>query len=173
LVGALLITQNVTASGFARGIDVMTFNQYLGADLGPVLEAAAADPFDDAAAAAFNNALVAALEQIAANRTAERIEAQARLIARRRAHIVGLQEVYEFGCIDADPTDDDACAVPRIAGAFADHLDKTRDALNGSYEDVATVVNFNLPPDDAQLTGILSERSSAATTNCSERHPDR
>jgi hypothetical protein len=69
-ISILSVAQGISASQ----IDVMTQNQYLGADLAPVLAAAAANPFDPVA---FNSAVVAALKQVAANITVERIDAQA------------------------------------------------------------------------------------------------
>lgn len=125
--------QNVVAGE----IDVMTQNQYLGADLSDILTA---EPGD------FNDALVAALRQIASNNTKERILKLAAKIAKRNSHLVGLQEVFVFDCTDINPYDGfNACNDPSIAGAFVDHLTATEAALDGAYERVAIVVNFNVP----------------------------
>jgi hypothetical protein len=134
--------QNVVAGE----IDVMTQNQYLGADLSDILTA---EPGD------FNDALVAALRQIASNNTKERIHKLAAKIAKRNSHLVGLQEVFKFECTDINPLDGDACKDPSIAGAFVDHLSETLAALNGEYIEAATVVNFKLlPPPGSPYPGI-------------------
>ena len=91
LAGLLLLTQQATAGD----IDLMTQNQYLGADLTPVLEAANAGD-----AEAFNEAVITALVQVSGNAPAERLQAQAELIAKRQPDVVGLQEVYTFSCED-------------------------------------------------------------------------
>ena len=116
-------------------IDVMTQNQYLGADLVPIVEAGAADPFDPAA---YNAAVINALAMVAANLPEQRYVALAREISGRRPHVVGLQEVFEFSC--AGP----GCSFGPIAGAFNDHLQGTLDALHGSYVAKAIVNNLNV-----------------------------
>jgi hypothetical protein len=126
-------------SGIAGQLDVMTQNQYLGADLAPVIAAAAADPFDPIA---FNSAVITALQQVAANKTAERMQAQARSISKRQPHFVGLQEVSVFSC--ADPYGTGACDDPGIADAFNDYLDLTLAALDGAYDTAAIVENFKV-----------------------------
>jgi len=125
----------VLQSGFAADIEVMTQNQYLGADLTPVITASSQNEF--------NTAVIDALKQVTGNNTPARIEALARLIAKRKPDLVGLQEVYAFGCLD--PYETGACTDPEIAGAFDDHLALTLEALNGAYETAAMVVNLNLP----------------------------
>src|SRR5690349_3960054 len=67
---------------------VMTQNQYLGADLDPLLRAPDA--------ATFNREVIAALDQIAANRFPERALSFALEIALQRPDVVGFQEVYDF-----------------------------------------------------------------------------
>jgi hypothetical protein len=134
-IAILFVAQSISASE----IDVMTQNQYLGADLAPVLAAAAADPFDPVA---FNSAVVTALKQVAANKTVERIDAQAELIKKRQPHFVGLQEVDVFSC--ADPLQTGACSDPSIAAAFNNFLDSSLAALNGAYEAAAIVENFKV-----------------------------
>ncbi|HSF94709.1 MAG TPA: endonuclease/exonuclease/phosphatase family protein [Thermohalobaculum sp.] len=129
----------------------MTQNQYLGADLAPLL--AAPD------AAAFNTALVGALEQVAANDLEERAKALAAEIGKREPHVVGLQEVWYFFCVDlaeAPVPVGEGCANPRIAGAFEDHLVKTLVALGAqgtSYQPAASVTNLNLPGIPFQIDG--------------------
>lgn len=120
-------------------IKVMTQNQYLGADLGPVLTAP--DP------GAFNDAVVGALQQIAANRFAERAKRQALETAIVSPAIIALQEVYRFECVDLAPAGDgEGCRDPSIAGAFLDQLEVTLAALRkvgAHYRVVAAVKNFD------------------------------
>lgn len=66
----------------------MTRNEYLGADLPSLLSAPDA--------AAFNRAVIAALDQVAANRFPERALSLALEIAQQQPDAVGLQEVYDF-----------------------------------------------------------------------------
>lgn len=123
-------------SGSTGQVDVMTQNQYLGADLAPVIGAATADPFDPVA---FNIAVIMVLQQVAANKTVERMQAQAESISKRQPHFVGLQEVSVFSC--ADPYGTGACDDPSIADAFNNYLDLTLAALNGAYDAAAIVEN--------------------------------
>ena len=136
----------VGQSALAADIELMTQNQYLGADLTPVIAATTAEEFNDA--------VIGALKQVAANTTPARIEALARLIARRKPDLVGLQEVYAFGCLD--PYSTGACSDPSIAGAFNDHLALTLASLKGNYETAAVVNDFTLPgiPFDLYHTGV-------------------
>jgi endonuclease/exonuclease/phosphatase family metal-dependent hydrolase len=141
-LGALLIGAAPAAT--AAEIDVMTQNQYLGADLAPVLGAATAEPFDPAA---FSAAVVDALTKIAASRPAERARALAAGIARRNPDVVGLQEAYAFGCLPYPgyPTQPGiGCDDPTIRGAFADRLGDTDAALRGRYVVVGRVTNLNV-----------------------------
>lgn len=124
----------------ADSIEVMTQNQYLGANLDDV--ATAPDP------GTFNTAVVAALEQVAANDLPARAQQLAELIADRLPELVGLQEVYAFSCIDLVPELPPGlgCDDPSIAGAFNDHLGETLAALAAlgeSYVPVATVKDMD------------------------------
>jgi hypothetical protein len=124
-------------------IDVMTQNQYLGADLVPVVEAGAAllpgdTPEAIATQIAFNNAVLNALGVVAANLPEQRYNALAREILGRLPHVVGLQEVFDFSC--AGP----GCSYGPIAGAFNDHLKGTLDALHGTYVAKAIVNDLNI-----------------------------
>jgi len=129
------------------GISVMTQNQYLGGDLAPLLRA----PPD-----AFNDALVAALRQISDNQLPQRAERLAELIAERRPHLVGLQEVWLFECLDlTPPLPGMGCRDPSIAGAFNDHLSETLSAVAARgepYHAVAIVENLDLR--DVQAPGL-------------------
>jgi len=125
-------------------IDVMTQNQYLGADLDPIIAATEIDEF--------NFELVKALKIIAANEYLARATKLAELIADRLPELVGLQEMFVFGCMDLGPSvPGQGCDDPDIKGAFNDHLDKTTDALIDLEEPyyVAAIVN------NLDLTGDL------------------
>jgi Endonuclease/Exonuclease/phosphatase family len=142
-LGAALIGALPAAA--ASEIDVMTQNQYLGADLTPVLGAATADPFD---AAAFSAAVVDALTKIAASRPAERTRALAAGIQQRNPDVVGLQEAWQFSCsaYPGFPTQPGlGCDHPAIRAAFTDHLSDTAAALRGRYAEVGRVTNLNVP----------------------------
>lgn len=133
--------------GMAGVIDVMTQNQYLGADLAPVLEAATSGgPFDPTA---FNNALVEALTKIAASSPAERVRALAEEITRRKPDVVGLQEAYMFACtplpgVQLPPNT--GCDDPLIKDAFTDHLQDTAEALREKYVVAGKVTNLKVGP---------------------------
>lgn len=122
-------------------IDVMTMNQYLGADLFPL-----ADPKVD-----FNDAMETVLQEVATTDFPSRAVALARIIAKRHPELVGLQEVFSFTCDDLGPKiQDQGCDNPGIRDAFDDpdndRLQLTLDAISAqgeSYEAVATVMNFN------------------------------
>lgn len=136
----------VQAAG-ADEIKVMTLNQYLGADLTPVI--VAENP------AMFNEAVVEALRQIAANRPTERIAAQAREILKGAPALVGLQEVYAFQCMDlASPTAGQGCDDPSIRGAFVDHLQEALNALDGEYIAKAQVTNLDLSGIPVSVNGF-------------------
>ena len=91
----------------AADIQVMTQNQYVGTDL----IALVTEPD-------FNAAVVDALETRAASLPTERVAALARLIAKRNPHLVALEEVYQFSCLDANPADASGCQNHAISGAF-------------------------------------------------------
>ncbi|MGR9043936.1 MAG: hypothetical protein ACU83N_01490 [Gammaproteobacteria bacterium] len=120
-------------------IEIATLNQYLGADLTPVLTASNPE--------AFNAALVDVLTEVAQSDFPARAEAQTQAIAKRSPAIAGLQEVWLLSCIDANPADNLGCEDPDIADAFADHLTLTLDALTAtgvSYYPAAVVKNLDL-----------------------------
>jgi hypothetical protein len=113
-------------------VDVLTLNQYFGADLTPILTASAAD---------FNAALLQVLKQAAANNAPARIQRQADEITERLPDLIGLQEVLHTECRDLPPLTG-ACAEPSIAKAVnVDYLNLTLQALP-DYEAAARVENF-------------------------------
>ncbi len=126
----------IAATAAAAELDVMTQNQYLGADIAPLIGAIGTP--------GFNDAVVNALETIAKNRTTERVASLAGQIATRHPHLVGLQEVWKFTCIPALDLGGYPCNDPAIAGAFQDHLALTQAALGPSYAVAATVQNFTI-----------------------------
>jgi hypothetical protein len=132
-------------------IDVMTQNQYLGADLTPIIAAPDAE--------AFNAALIVALEQIAANDYRSRAKSLAKLIANRLPELVGLQEMYAFTCEDAPGTPlGRGCHNNQIRRAFNDHLEETLEALDEldeGYVNMASVQNLNITlPVDLDFDGL-------------------
>lgn len=134
----LLAAQSASAD---TDISVMTQNQYLGGDIAPLLLAGDAD--------SFNEALVTALQQVAANDFLRRADRLAELIAKRRPHLVALQEVWAFTCVDlVNPLPPGyGCDDPSIAGAFNDQLSVTLAALaqaGQTYHAVAMVENLDL-----------------------------
>ena len=120
-------------------LGVVTQNQYLGADLGPLLSATDR--------AEFNAAVVSLLEQIAATDVPARLERQAAEIAARAPDLVGLQEVWHLGCRDlGPPAAGQGCDSPLVKGAFVDHLRLTEKALaatGAAYRPAAVVRNFD------------------------------
>ncbi|MBE0546496.1 MAG: hypothetical protein IH627_02320 [Rubrivivax sp.] len=155
LFGAVLLC--VGSLSAAAEIDVMTQNQYLGADLAPVLGAATAEDFD---AGVFSAAVVQALGKIAAARPAERVRALASMIAQRNPDVVGLQEAYMFDCLPYPgyPAQRGVgCDDATIRGAFSDQLLSTVAALKGKYVLAGRVTNLQVPslgPEPPLLPGL-------------------
>jgi endonuclease/exonuclease/phosphatase family metal-dependent hydrolase len=156
IIGAVLLgAASLSAAGEMEGmthkhhfpavgeIDVMTQNQYLGADLGPVLAAAiSGGQFDPTA---FNNAVVEALGKIAATRPVERVQALAEQIAQRNPDVVGLQEAYKFECTQYPGVPEDkGCNDPAIKHAFTDQLQNTEVALRERYVVAGKVTNIKV-----------------------------
>lgn len=132
----LLPGYTASASGVSK-VRVMTQNQYLGADLTPIIAAGSA--------AEFNAAVVAALGEVAANNYPERVQSLAATIADRSPHLVGLQEMFAFGCTPVSFTIPDPCGL--FGPAFNDHATATvaaLQAMGAGYGEVATVTNLRL-----------------------------
>ncbi|MBI5016910.1 MAG: endonuclease/exonuclease/phosphatase family protein [Deltaproteobacteria bacterium] len=111
-LGVSLLGAAATAGAAASGgaIKVMTRNQYLGADLAPVVTATSFDEFFAAAGAA--------LAQVAANNFPRRAKGFAREVFLTRPDVIALQEVYDFTLNERNG-----------APPFVDHLQATLDAL--------------------------------------------
>ena len=151
-ISGIASSDAAAAERVARDLGVVTYNQYLGADLTPLLVAPAGQ---------FNAALLGVLEEVAANRFPTRARRQAALIARNSPDLVGLQEVWRYRCRDLPPAPG-ACNSPSIRDAFIDQLPITLDALaalGARYRVAAVVRNFDtadivLPVDGGELRGL-------------------
>ena len=127
------------APSFAGGgmIKVMTRNQYLGADLTPIVVAP-----PEGFAAAVEEAFI----QIAKNYFPLRAQRLAKEIACTQPDLIGLQEVYDFKVNDQN-----------VGPPFVDHLAETLDALaaRGQHYVVAAIsINLNITlPFDADGDG--------------------
>lgn len=146
LFSLLLATFTPVMADEGSGVTVMTQNQYLGADLDPVVAAPDLDSFFAAAQAA--------LLQVAANNFPERAGALAQEIAERRPAVVGLQEVFNF-TFDLDGSG----PTPPMNGPppFVDHLAATLDALAAlgeTYVAVASVQNLDVSLPDLNFPGL-------------------
>ena len=129
-------------AGSKADIVVMTQNQYLGADLTPVIAAATAEEA--------NAALIGALMTISNNNYPERVEALAESILDKKPHLVALQEMFAFTCIDPFQTGN--CGL--FPNAFNDHLAQTMAALGDEYEIAGVVQNLTLPPTGFPYPGV-------------------
>jgi hypothetical protein len=134
-IASVLFCSVVPAAAFGGTdvIKVMTRNEYLGADLTPVILAQTPQEFVAAA--------TAALTQIAANDFPRRAEGLAREVFLTRPDVIGLQEVFNFtvNSFNAGPP-------------FVDHLQVTLNKLSAlglHYVVAATVehLDFTLPLD--------------------------
>ncbi|MGZ8201394.1 MAG: endonuclease/exonuclease/phosphatase family protein [Methylosarcina sp.] len=135
-IGLLSVALSASAEG---KIDVMTLNQYLGADLTPVLAAPDSE--------SFNAGLVEVLAQAAQSDFRLRALAQAEAVARRAPDVLALQEVWKLSCADFDFNPSTGCEDPLIANAFVDHLELMLKALNNKgakYRPAAVVKNLDL-----------------------------
>ena len=146
LVGTMLTFSCLSAfaGNDKADIKVMTQNQYLGADLGPIISATTPQEYAVAVAGA--------LQSIAANNYQERALSLAESIADRKPHLVALQEVYAFECIDFGSG---TCTV--FHGAFNDHLALTSAALAGygaDYYVAGDIQNLTIPTPFMESLGM-------------------
>lgn len=132
LASAALLACGTALAGSKADIVVMTQNQYLGADLTPIIEA----PNEFAA----NAAIIQALTTMSGNNYPERAKALAESINDKQPHLVALQEMYHFACFDPNGTG--YCNL--FPNAFNDYVATTENELDGTYEAVATVQNLSL-----------------------------
>jgi endonuclease/exonuclease/phosphatase family metal-dependent hydrolase len=126
---------------------VMTRNQYLGADLTPLLRAPDA--------ATFNREVIAALHQIAANRFPERALSLALEIALRQPDAVGLQEVYDFtlnGANGPPPYRDQLADTLRALALLGQHY-----VVAAQVQELATRIPVNFHGDGVAdaVVGVL------------------
>ena len=141
IIAALLFyCATALAWGDHNEIKVMSQNQYLGADLAPLLTANSDQ---------FNDVLVTILKKVAASRFHDRAQRQAAQIAKERPHVVALQEAWRLECQDLinPPVQGHGCSDPAIKSAFVDQLQETRLALKAQglkYRVVATVENLDV-----------------------------
>lgn len=147
-VAFALTTSDLALAGSKDAkIKVMTQNQYLGADLAPIVGAPNAS--------AFNSAVIGALQSIAANDYPERVQALAQTIADKSPHLVALQEVWSFGCTPTSSTIPDPCGL--FGPAFNNHLTATLEALDdigADYYVAATVQNLTIEAFGFPVPGV-------------------
>lgn len=130
----LILLSGAAVAGSKADIHVMTQNQYLGADLGPIIEADTPE--------AVNAAMIQALIDVSNNNYPHRVQALAESILDKNPHLVALQEVFAFKCLD--PYGTSLCGV--FPNAFNDHLALTMAALGDQYTIAAEVQNLTLAP---------------------------
>jgi len=146
-ITAVACFTGVTASGgppSSMDVQVMTQNQYVGANLFPLIPALqSGDP------AIINSALVGLISTISANRTVDRVNALSREILERKPDFVGIQEAWLIWC---QPIDKAPCTNPEFRGAWGDHLAQTEYLLAGAYTKAAYIENFEFgyPFSDSQ-----------------------
>jgi len=136
-IAAAAFLNGVTASAAPPSsidVQVMTQNQYVGANLFPLIPAlASGDP------AIINSTLVSVISAISANRTVDRVNVLSSQILDRKPDFVGIQEAWLIWC---EPIDAAPCTNPEFRGAWGDHLAQTEHRLAGAYTKVAYIENF-------------------------------
>jgi hypothetical protein len=116
-----ILVSGAAFAGSKADIHVVTQNQYLGANLGPIITARTSE--------AVNAAMIQALIDVSNNNYPERVQALAESILDKQPHLVALQEVFAFSCLD--PYGTKLCGM--FSNAFNDHLALTMAALGGQY----------------------------------------
>ena len=142
IAATTLLLSAAAFAGSKADIHVMTQNQYLGADLGPIIGAGTPD--------AVNAAMIQALIEVSNNNYPERVQALTESILAKKPHLVALQEVFAFNCLD--PYGTAQCGL--FANAFNDHLALTMAALGDQYTIAAEIQNLTLAPPALPLPGI-------------------
>jgi len=135
-VGSFTGVTATAAGGPPSSVDVqvMTQNQYVGANLFPLIPAlASGDP------EIINSALVGIISTVAANRTVDRVNALSSEILGRKPDFVGIQEAWLVWC---QPIDRAPCTNPEFRDAWGDHLAQTEGLLAGAYTRAAYIENF-------------------------------
>ena len=143
-IALLLLSVHAARADEGAKIKVMTQNQYIGANLEPLVTADSP--------AAFNAALVSVLQTVAASDYPARVRKLVQTIVDDSPDLVGLQEMWSFGCIPASATIPDPCGI--FGPAFNDHLDATLEALtelDSDYYVAAQVRNLTIPDADFPL----------------------
>jgi endonuclease/exonuclease/phosphatase family metal-dependent hydrolase len=140
-IGAI-VASGTAFAGSKADVHVMTQNQYLGTELDPIITAETPE--------AANAAMIQALIELSNNNFPERVQALADSILEKRPHLVALQEVFAFNCVD--PFGTQYCGL--FANAFNDHLALTMAALGDQYKIAAEVQNLTLAPPVLPFPGI-------------------
>jgi hypothetical protein len=131
---AIILLSGGALADSKADIHVLTQNQYLGANLDPIV---AAETPEGA-----NYAMIQALIEVSNNNYPERVQALAESILDKQPHLVALQEVFAFDC--DDPFGTKQC--DEFPNAFSDHLGLTMAALGDGYTVAAEVQNLTLAP---------------------------
>jgi hypothetical protein len=137
LVTVVACLTGVTASAgppSSMDVQVMTQNQYVGANLFPLIPALETGDPD-----IINSALVGIISTMSANRTVDRVNALSSEILDRKPDFVGIQEAWLIWC---EPRDAAPCTNPEFRGAWGDHLAQTEFRLASAYTKAAYLENF-------------------------------
>ncbi|MCU0975597.1 MAG: endonuclease/exonuclease/phosphatase family protein [Steroidobacteraceae bacterium] len=136
LTATLLGVTATASAGPPSSVDVqvMTQNQYVGANLFPLIPAIQSGNPD-----VVNSALVSVISTISANRTVDRVNALSSEILARKPDLVGIQEAWLIWC---EPIGAPPCTNPEFRGAWGDHLAQTQFLLAGEYTQAAYIENF-------------------------------
>lgn len=144
VAGSAGITTATAGPPSSMDVQVMTQNQYVGANLFPLIPAlASGDP------AIINSSLVGIIATMSANRTVDRINALSVEILNRKPDFVGIQEAWLTWC---EPRNAAPCTNPEFKGAWGDRLAQTEFLLAGAYTKAAYIENFEFgyPFQDSQ-----------------------
>ena len=141
LVLILSLLGTVGAYTSQEKIIVMTQNQFLGADLAPILQAIGTPQQDEI--------FMATLAQMAANNFPLRARALAKQICDAQPHVVGMQEVFRFALNGCPDSDNPSCPAT-LPLPFVDHLTELMAAIKrrcNNYTVAASVQNSDFGQD--------------------------